>query len=187
MTHGEHAEALAKKLANNHAEFTSFGWSSEEQPSDKQLWAIVYTSNRDSDALERSNESVILRTLNPWVGWHVDGAHVETLSHGHWAVGHVDGILLRVYESDGVTLTPAFLAYSELVDRLDDYLILDEDDYSEREQADAELTWKNCYNDKQRIEYIRDNRTQFEFHSFADMLSCVRGNYFAGYASGLLS
>ncbi len=176
----DHAEDLAKKLANNHARFESFGWDSDAQPDDKQNWAIVYTSNRDSDALDRSNASVIEKALSPW-----EGDTVETLSHSHWAVGHVDGFMIRVYDATGA-ITPAFLAYSELACALEDYPILDEHDFSELEQADADQTWANCYNDAQRLEYIRDNRTQFEFQGFADLMGCVRGKYFAGYASDLL-
>ncbi len=183
----DHAEDRAKNLANNHAKFEGFGWSSDAQPDDKHLWAIVYTSDRDSDALARSNESVILKALQPYTGWHKDGDTVEPLSHSHWAVGHVDGFMIRVYEADGCTITPAFLVYSELADALENYPILDEADYSEREQVDADQTWANCYSTADRIRYMRRNASTFEFHSFADMLGCARGKYFAGYASELLT
>lgn len=39
---------------------------------------------------------------------------------------------------------------------------------------------------RERVEYIRKHRSQFEFRDFADMLGCVRGKYFAGYASELI-
>ena len=55
------------------------------------------------------------------------------------------------------------------------------------ESEEAERIWRDCYDASQRIEYIRDHSSQFEFRSFADMLSCVRGNHFAGYASELLA
>lgn len=182
----DHATDLAKSLANNHAKFESFVWNNDAQPEDKHLWAIVYTSNRESDCLDRSNEAVILKALRPWTGWHKDGDHVDILSHGHWAVGHVNGFLIRVYGTDGTTITPAFLAYAELATAIDEYQILDEADFSEKEQEDADLTWKNCFNEKERLAYIRKHRGQFEFHTFADLLGCIRGNYFAGYASELL-
>lgn len=51
----------------------------------------------------------------------------------------------------------------------------------------AQEVWRTCYSDAERIDYIREHRSQFEFRSFADMLGCVRGRYFAGYASELLS
>jgi hypothetical protein len=41
--------------------------------------------------------------------------------------------------------------------------------------------------EKERIAYIRKHRSEFEFADLRDMLSCVRGNYFAGYASELIA
>jgi hypothetical protein len=64
---------------------------------------------------------------------------------------------------------------------------LDESDFSEVEQEEANETWRNCYDVSERVKYIREHRSQFEFHDLGDMLGCVRGNYFAGYASELLS
>ena len=59
-----------------------------------------------------------------------DDPDVVMESHGHWAVGHVDGFI-RVFR-DG-EITEAFKAYHELSEQLADYPILDEEDYSERE------------------------------------------------------
>ena len=55
------------------------------------------------------------------------------------------------------------------------------------ETEEAERVWRDCYSASERIAYIERNRSQFEFRSFADMLGCVRGNYFSGYASELIS
>ena len=65
--------------------------------------------------------------------------------------------------------------------------MINEDHFSEVEQEDASETWRNCYSDRERLAYVRDHRDQFEFHDFKDLLSCVRGEYFAGYASELLN
>ncbi len=181
----DHAEDNARKLANNHAKFESFGWSSDAQPEGKHLWTIVYTTNRDADACTRSNHRIITRTLAPWTGDHKEGASVESISHSHWACGYVDGFLIRVYDASGA-ITDAFTAYSEMVDSLADYPILSDEDFSQEESTEADQVWEQCYKTDARIEYIRDNRSQFEFQSFADMLGCVRGKYFAGYASELL-
>jgi hypothetical protein len=51
--------------------------------------------------------------------------------HHHWAVGHVDGYSIRVFR-DG-RITEAFEAYHALAQRLADYPVLDEEDYSRRE------------------------------------------------------
>ena len=58
---------------------------------------------------------------------------------------------------------------------LEDYPVLDESDFSEREYEEANSVWESCYNVKERIEYVRENRCQFEFNGFADMLACIRG------------
>ena len=72
-------------------------------------------------------------------------------------------------------------------DRLEDYPVLDEMDYSQREQDAADETWRNCYREKERIKYIRKHRSQFDFASFRDLLDCVRGKSFAGYAIELIN
>jgi hypothetical protein len=52
-------------------------------------------------------------------------------SHSHWLVGHIDGFSVRVFR-DG-EITEAFRTYHELAERLADYPLLDEEDYSRRE------------------------------------------------------
>jgi hypothetical protein len=67
--------------------------------------------------------------MNPFTDG--DDPDVVFESHDHWAVGHVDGFSLRVFQ-DG-NITDAFRTYHELIERLADYPILDEEDYSRRE------------------------------------------------------
>ncbi len=179
MNLSEHVADLAAKLAGNHRKFESFGWS--ERPEDDQQWCIVYTSNRDANALTRSNARVIAKALD---AFSEDDCRAE--SHSHWACGHVDGYAIRVYDAAG-NVTPAFTAYAELVIALEDYPVLDDEDFSAEEEEEANEVWKNCYRDSERLEYIRANRSQFEFHDFADLLGSVRGRHFGGYASELLS
>lgn len=176
--------AAATKLANNHARFESFAWSTRcelESPAD---YAIVYLSNRDSDVLDRSNEGAILKAMASHMQSYTDGEAWEE-SHNHWAVGHVDGIVIRVYAPDG-SITAAFRTLHAMAMRLQEYPILDETDFSEREQEEADRVWEQCYRPAERLEYIRRHRSQFDFHGFADLMGCVRGKYFAGYASELL-
>jgi hypothetical protein len=52
-------------------------------------------------------------------------------SHHHWAVGHVDGMSIRVYR-DG-EITEAFRRRHEFAERMAEYPILNEQDYSNRE------------------------------------------------------
>jgi len=105
---------------------------------------------------------------------------VEVHRFGHWACGWFEIILVRPG-------TNAAKKAEEIEARLVVCLFLDECDHSEREMEAANETWQCCFSNAERIKYIRDYRSEFEFHSFADMLGCARGNYFGGYESELLN
>lgn len=182
---GDSADDFADSIAGNWREFGSFAWGGKPKHKPEDC-ALIYLSNRDSDCLDESNHAFILKALELWRGdVDLDGATVESQSHRHWACGHIDGIVIRCFDDDG-NVTPAIVKLYEIAKRLDGYPVLDEDDLSEREQDAADQTWRNCYNDRERIAYMRDHASQFELLSFADMLGCARGRYFAGYASELL-
>jgi hypothetical protein len=103
----------------------------------------------------------------------------EVLDFSHWANGWFRICIIRPG-------TPSHITAQDIETNLDIYPILNEEDLSEREHEAATYVWEICYNNAQRLEYIRENRSQFEFRSFAEMLGCVRGSYFCGYASELL-
>lgn len=172
-------DQLAQECAGNWHTFSSFVWWGEPE------WAgdayLFYTCNRDSSVLEDSNAAAIQKVLER----EEFEADVSEQEHSHWACGWVKGYAIRTIGEDGKA-TPAFKALVEIACQLDEYPLLDEDDFSERELEAANVIWRDCYNEKERIAYIRRYRSQFEFRAFADMLSCVRGHYFAGYASELI-
>lgn len=142
------------------------------------VWPDYYSAgfgqSRDSDALERSNFRVALAEIGG------ESETVIVVRESHWAVGWVEWV--AVHESDSKSLEIA----SRLAGKVENYPILDEEDFSTLEQEDANEVWRNCYSPTERIEYIRKHRSQFEFHGYRDMIGCIRGRYFAGYASGLL-
>jgi hypothetical protein len=76
-----------------------------------------------------SNADAIAEAMTPFNDG--DDPDVVFESHSHWAVGHVDGFSIRVYR-DG-QITEAFRSYHELAERMADYPVLDEEDYSKRE------------------------------------------------------
>lgn len=119
----------AKQAAGNWQSFNCFVWFRDRELNDADQWAVIYTSNRDSGLLDQSNAAVIEKAMQPFT--EGDEPDVVLESHSHWAVGHVDGFSVRVFK-DG-DITKAFKTYHELACQLEDYPILDESDYSERE------------------------------------------------------
>lgn len=134
--------------------------------------------SRDSDELEQSNFAAMLRDLGG------ESDIVTVVRESHWAVDWVEWIAI---DADGTPESDAALQAADAnIERLSDYPVLDESDWSERETESANTVWRDCYSVEERIRYIRENSGQFEFRDFADMLDCVRGRYFAGYACDLL-
>ena len=132
---------------------------------------IVMSRSRDSDILTDSNWDCALKQL----GGESESVRIDRF--GHWACGWYE--LLSVDENSPQIHTAVEIEAA--------YCILDEEDYSERELEAADEYWANCYSAQDRIRYIRENRNQFEFSSFRDMLHCARGHYFTGYAGDLLA
>jgi len=142
-------EAAAEKAAGNWQRFDSFVWWRRREVENPEKWSIVYTANRDSGLIDQSNAHYIEKALKPFT--EGDDPDVVAESHSHWAVGHVDGFSIRVFTADG-EITEAFRTYFELQERIDNYPILDESDYSDREYSatlenlkDAAWRLKNEY------------------------------------------
>jgi hypothetical protein len=123
-------EDAAEKAAGNWQRFDSFVWFRDRDVEDADQWAIIYTHNRDSGLLDQSNATAIAKAMAPFT--EGDDPDVVFESHSHWAVGHVDGFSIRVFDGNG-EITEAFKTYHELAEAMDGYPILDESDYSERE------------------------------------------------------
>lgn len=134
--------------------------------------------SRDSDALERSNFEMTVKALGG------ESDIVTTVRESHWAVGWIEWIAI---EADGsLESDKALKEADEIADALADYPVLDDCHFSQLEDEEANETWRNCFDAHERIAYIRKNRSQFDFTTFADLMQYVRGEYFCGYASELL-
>lgn len=120
----------AKVLAGNWKEFDSLVWWRREEVPDPENWCVCYTSSGQSGILELSNEFSIQDMLSPYA--RGEDPDVVFDSHKHWAVGHIEGFSVRVYRPGG-TVTDAFRTVCKIREKLDNYPILDEHDYSERE------------------------------------------------------
>jgi hypothetical protein len=123
-------EEAAQQAAGNWRDFNCFVWYRDDIE-DAENWGIIYTHNRDSGLLDLSNATVIEKALQPFTEADDDDPDVVMESHNHWAVGHVDGFSIRV--SKNGQITDAFRKYHELAERIAEYPILDEEDYSNRE------------------------------------------------------
>jgi hypothetical protein len=120
---------LAKKAASNWRKFQCFSWWGKPEV-DPENWAVFYTMSRDSGLLDVSNHHAIATALDKF-----DEGDEPTLfwqDHSHFAVGWVTAAVIRVYDADG-NITEVFRAWAEFQARLEDYPVLDETDYSNRE------------------------------------------------------
>jgi len=124
----------AAALADNWRSFQCFAW---DGPYDDGCWAVVYTHHRDSDLIDRVNAEVLAELLEPHLGPDLVAEH-----HRHWAVGWLDGYALRVFDERG-EVTPACTAWHELQCHLEEYPLLDEARYAQRdhEQFLERLAW----------------------------------------------
>lgn len=123
-------EAAAKELAGNWRKFESFAWHRSHELEDADNWMIHYTSGRDAGLLSQSNHAEIAIRLAPFT--EGDDPDVVAETHSHWAVGYLDGFSIRVFRHDG-SITLAFDEFFHIKEALDDYPILNEDDYAQRE------------------------------------------------------
>ena len=144
MSPEDHYRDYAKELSGNWKKFESFGWHNE--PENPEDWCIVYTSNRDSGILEESNAVQFEEVLSKF-----PENQCRSESHNHWAVGHVDGWAIKVYNSKG-EFTGAFKAYCDLALALESYPVLNEEDYSRREY---EATLENI--ESNRAYFLKDD------------------------------
>jgi hypothetical protein len=123
-------ESAAKEMAGNWRTYESFCWHRAYDLNDADNWALVYTSNRDSGLLAQSNEKAINEMLDKYS--EGDDPDLVFERHSHWACGHLDGLSVRAYGADG-SITDAFREVCKIQAALEEYPLLDESDYSERE------------------------------------------------------
>ena len=139
-------------------------------------YTVLCGQNRDSDCLSRSNfESFKARMdfLFPGV--------VEIIRENHWLCGWVEWLGLPPDAPQEARQEAA-----AILSALEDYPVVNDEHFSEVESEEAREIWASCYTWRERAEYARENSSQFEPHSFVDLLACIRGKYFLGYPSELI-
>ena len=108
----------------------SFGYWGELPLFD--TWSIgQFAVHRDSTLLDQSNWDAILKILEKQNFGAEDFQIVQT---SHWAVGWVDHLAYRVLDDNG-NVTPIHSLMVQLHDEIENYPILDEDDFYTRERG----------------------------------------------------
>lgn len=139
---------------------------------------VFLVRNGGSSILENVNFDFVVDRLKE-IGEESENTF-QIIRDRHWAVGWIEYIL--IHESAEKFLEKA----DSIQEDLNEYPSLDDDEVTRLEGEEADRIWKEYYNTKERIEYIRNHRSQFEFQDYTDMIRCVRGEYFAGYSSELI-
>jgi hypothetical protein len=136
-------------------------------------YSAGFGQSRDSDALEASNFQSVYDELKPLSnpngitdGGETEVTDIRIVRENHWAVGWVEWI--AIHGSN----TAALDAARKLCDRANDYPVLDEDDFSRREDEQCEQTWRECFSASERVDYLR--RHSYTATSFADLLQAIR-------------
>lgn len=129
-------------------------------------YSAGFGQSRDSDALEASNFQVAYDTLRPLDTEHDEETTVRIVREGHWAVGWVEWI--AIHGSN----TAALDAARELCKRANDYPVLNEEDWSRREDEECEELWSKCFSPSERLDYLR--RHSYTAQSLSDVLQAVR-------------
>ena len=126
-------DEFADDFEGNWLKFGDFAW--HDQPEDAEHWGHYTIEVRGSGLIDLSNRAVIEETIKPYLG--VDA---ESERHRHFAHGWVDVLTVRVRDPITGRYTKAFKELWHIVDRLQDYPILDETHHGEMEY-DATLVW----------------------------------------------
>ncbi|EMI54177.1 hypothetical protein [Rhodopirellula sallentina] len=161
---------LANELAGNWKRMDCFAWFREREIDDSDQWAIIYTHHRESGLLERSNAGVIGKAMMPFTEKDDDDPDVVMETHSHFAVGWIAGFSIRCLDEEGI-VTEAFKRYAELHVAMDQYSILDEEDYSNREY---EATVENIVDAAKSLndEYELSDDWQYQVYSWLSDNEC---------------
>lgn len=92
----------------------------------------IFGTSRDADILQQSNWAAVQAMMQPWTN---DEDVVRITSSSHWAVGWVETMHVRIRNKKG-KFTKAFKQAVEILEKIENYPVLDEWDYSQREFDD---------------------------------------------------
>jgi hypothetical protein len=138
---------------------------------------VVYSKHRDSDLLTVTNYSGILADLEAAAEAAGKPESVEDHSFGHWAVGHVDQIILTPDAPDAV-----FEVAERALERLADYPVYDDSAYSDAEWNAAADYWnglsprekvREAMQERDRSHWLKNEPCwrfgRYDFHTLANL------------------
>lgn len=100
------------------------GWPCSYGSSVKDTWLVFLSKTRDADLIEESNFEVALKVLGEIGG---EGKDYAIFRQSHWACGWLETIIINPKSE---TLVEKAV---EMENDLEEYALLDDGDYSERE------------------------------------------------------
>ena len=139
---------------------------------------IACSHTRDSGPLEESNWYAISSRLQQYteltegsdIAYDKHNAPLIIVRASHWAVGWVEFIGIHEDASDLLMIA------EDMRKAMQNYPVLDDDDYYQREYDRAMETWKSM-STGDRIIYLREYG--YNKSSLTDLLECVRGDSLA--------
>jgi len=130
---------FAKEFAGNWQKFSYYGPSAlVSQMPDGHLYGIWYGWNEaDDDCLNECNYNHIVKELKRYIN-----KTVFEICDRHWCGGiRMYGLFVKVYNKNG-THTAAYKIFHDLLERMKDYPILDEEAYWQMEE---EIGWSKLH------------------------------------------
>jgi len=132
----------------------------------KGWYSAGFGQSRDSDCLEQSNFQTVYDELRPLDSEFEGETTVRIIRAGHWAVGWVEWI--AIHSSNTAALQRA----RQLCDRANDYPVLNEEDFSQREWDSCEQVWRDCFDPAERVRYFRKH--SYTSTGLSDLLQAIR-------------
>ena len=136
---------------------------------------VFMSQNRDSGVLTRSNFRSALAAIGGETGFDENEngeefALVTVVRENHSLCGWVEWI--AIHESNIEAIEKA----EKILERLEDYPIVDEEDMSELEWEENSEYWEKYMSVSERIHHLRTH--SYTCESFADLVAAVRGSWY---------
>lgn len=147
------------------ASHTDFFHSLDDTQLDK---LYVCAKHRDSYLIEVSNFDCIEKEF--------EDLGDEVIRFGHWAVGWIEYLIVDDTSKNREKL-------SKIYKDLDNYPVYDEGHWVELQYEEAQDIWEKCYDERERLEFVREHQSSFQFDNMEQVLDCIRRGGFYGDAS----